>query len=161
MNIIETAIKMKTDAIRYYEEAVGKCLHPAGKKMFQVILQDEKNHLESLKQLMEGMKVDTSSLSPVENVKNVLETVKDDMRVQTACTLDETEAFRIAMDMEKAALEFYRTHAADAKTGTERALFEKVAHEEEEHYRIFSNTHDFLDDTGNWFMWEEHSIVEG
>jgi hypothetical protein len=33
--------------------------------------------------------------------------------------------------------------------------------EEQQHYDIFANTHSFLSDTGNWFMWEEHSIVEG
>jgi hypothetical protein len=33
--------------------------------------------------------------------------------------------------------------------------------EEQKHYDIFSNTYHFLFDTGNWFMWQELSIVEG
>jgi rubrerythrin len=157
MNALEMAIKLKTDAVNFYEESANSCGHPAGKKMFLSILEDEKQHLESLKQ----MKVDAEKLSPMKNVKAALETVKDDMRVRTACSLDETEAFKIAMDMERECIEFFEKRAEEAESEEERALFKKLAREEEEHYQVFSNTHAFLTDTGNWFMWDEHSIVEG
>ena len=88
-------------------------------------------------------------------------TLQDQMRESTACSLDEMEVFKIAMDMEKECVDFYNKHAAEATDEKEKALFEKLAQEEEEHYRVFSNTHSYLDDTGNWFMWDDHSIVEG
>ena len=55
----------------------------------------------------------------------------------------------------------YTKALADAKTDKEKALFERLIEEETQHYQIFSNSYQFLSDTGNWFMWEEHSIVEG
>jgi rubrerythrin len=58
-------------------------------------------------------------------------------------------------------LEFYQKTALEAKTEKEKSLFEALVKEEQDHYNIFSNTYFFLSDTGNWFMWEEHSIVDG
>ena len=65
------------------------------------------------------------------------------------------------MKMEKEGLDFYTKLADEAETEKEKALFRMLINEEQQHYNIFANTYDFLKDTGNWFMWEEHSIVEG
>jgi len=74
---------------------------------------------------------------------------------------DELEAFKIAMHMEKDGIEFYRKAMNEAASEKEKALFQRLIVEEEHHYDIFSETYSFLSDTGNWFMWDEHSIVEG
>ncbi len=65
------------------------------------------------------------------------------------------------MKMEKEGLEFYKETLANAKTKKEKALFERLIQEEQQHYDIFANTYFFLSDTGSWYMWEEHSIVDG
>jgi rubrerythrin len=83
------------------------------------------------------------------------------MMKRVRATSDELEAFRIAMRMEKEGVEFYKKAEAEAATEKEKALFARLIKEEEEHYAVFANTQFFLSDTGNWFMWEEHSIVDG
>ena len=83
------------------------------------------------------------------------------MMKKVEATKDELEAFTIAMRMEQEGEAFYKKSLAAAKTEKEKALFGRLIEEERQHYRIFSNTHQFLSDTGNWFMWSEHSIVEG
>ena len=65
------------------------------------------------------------------------------------------------MDMEEKGLAFYRKAEAEATEPKEKALFHRLAKEEEKHYEIFSNTYFFMSDTGSWFMWDEHSIVDG
>jgi rubrerythrin len=65
------------------------------------------------------------------------------------------------MQMEKEGIDFYRKLLTEAKTEKEKTLFQKLIREEEQHFAIFENTYNFLMDTGNWFMWDEHSIVEG
>ena len=65
------------------------------------------------------------------------------------------------MRMEKEGMEFYKKTLAASKKDKERALLERLIGEEQQHYDIFANTHQFLADTGNWFMWEERGIVEG
>ena len=161
MDAIEIARKMETDAIKFYTEAAGKTGYPAGKKMFETIAVDEKRHLEIVAQLIKGLDVHIEDVHPMNNIKTVFEEMKDEMMEKVEATLDELEAFKIAMQMEKEGLEFYKKLSAEAKTDKEKKLFEMLVKEEEQHYEIFSNTYNFLQDTGNWFMWDEHSIVDG
>jgi len=94
-------------------------------------------------------------------VKSVFETMKDQMMKKIEVTEDELEAFKIAMQMEKEGMAFYKKSLAESKKEKERALLERLIREEQQHYDLFSNTYEFLSDTGNWFMWDERGIVEG
>ncbi len=161
MNAIEIAIRMEKDAIKFYTEAAEKTKHFVGKKMFLSITEDEKRHLEMLSQIFKEMNVTIKDVNPMNNIKTVFETMKDKMQEKIEATNDELDAFKIAMQMEKEGIEFYKKAGSEAKTEKERALFERLVMEEQQHYDIFANTYSFLTDTGNWFMWEEHSIVDG
>jgi rubrerythrin len=161
MDALELAMKMEKDAITFYTEAARKTTSPAGKKMFQTITEDERHHLDMVSQIIKGLNITPKDTSPMKNVKTVFESMKDDMMKKITATADDLEAFKIAMNMEKEGLEFYKKTLAGSKTEKERALFEQLIHEEQQHYDIFANTYQFLANTGNWFMWEERSIVEG
>jgi rubrerythrin len=129
--------------------------------MFLTITEDEKRHLEMITQLIKGLNITHQDVSPMKNVKTVFEALKDEMMKKVEATADELEAFKIATQMEKEGKEFYEKALAQAKTDKEKALLQRLIKEEQQHYEIFSNTHEFLADTGNWFMWEERGIVEG
>jgi rubrerythrin len=161
MNALEIAMKMETDSIQFYTEAARKTKCAAGKKMFLTVAEDEKRHLEMISQLIKGMNITVKDVSPMKQVKTVFESMKDEMMKKVEATKDELEAFKIAMRMEQEGEAFYKKSLAAAKTDKEKALFERLIEEERQHYRIFSNTYQFLADTGNWFMWSEYSIVEG
>jgi len=161
MNAIEIARKMETDAIRFYTEAAGKTQYPVGKKMFETVVVDEKRHLAIVNKLLQGLEIHMEDVQPINNIKTVFETMKDKMMEKVQATADELEAFKIAMQMEKEGIDFYRKLLTEAKTEKEKTLFQKLIREEEQHFAIFENTYNFLMDTGNWFMWDEHSIVEG
>lgn len=161
MNAIVIAIKMEKDAIDFYNGAAGKTSSPVGRKMFLTVTEDEKRHLHMLSQIFKGLEITMKDVSPMKNIKTVFEEMKDEMMQRAEATTDELEAFKIAMHMEKSGMEFYRKAATEAKTEKEKALFEKLIKEEQQHYDIFANTYSFISDTGNWFMWEEHSIVDG
>ncbi len=161
MNALEMAMKMETDSIKFYTEAAEKTKYPAGKKMFQTITEDEKRHLEMIAQIIKGLHITVKDVSPMKRVKTVFETMKDEMMKKVAATSDELEAFKIAMQMEQEGEAFYKKSLAAAKTEKEKALFTRLIEEERQHYQIFANTYFFLSNTGSWFMWEEHSIVDG
>ena len=161
MDALELAMNMEKDAVAFYTEAARKTKHPAGKKMFQTITEDEKRHLEMVSQIIKGLNLTHKNMSPMKNVKTIFESMKDEMMKKVEATADELEAFKIAMGMEKEGLEFYRKMLSGSKNEKERALLERLIQEEQQHFEIFANTYQFLADTGNWFMWEERGIVEG
>jgi rubrerythrin len=161
MNAIEIAIKMEKDAIDFYTEAAGKTNNPVGKKMFLSVTEDEKRHLQMLSQIFKEVDIKIEEVSPMRNMKTIFESMKDSMMKRIQATNDELEAFKIAMQMEKEGIEFYKKAESEVQKEKERALFNRLIKEEQQHHDIFANTYFFMTNTGSWFMWEEHSIVDG
>ncbi len=161
MSAVETAIRMETDAIKFYLEASEKCSHPLGKKMFLSFVEDEKRHLQMLNEIFKTADVTIEGGEPLHEFKTIFQTLKDRMMERVGATSDEKEAINIAMDMEKEGYDYYKKVVSETDNQKEKALFERLAYEEDKHYKILENTAAFLNDTGNWYMWEEFSIVEG
>ena len=116
MNAIEVAIKMEKDAIDFYTEAAGKTKHPVGKKMLLSITEDEKRHLKMLSAIFKDIGITFENVSPMGNIQTIFKTMKDAMMQQVAATKDEIDAFRVAMQMEKEGVEFYKKAEAEAPT---------------------------------------------
>jgi len=118
MNAVEHAIKMETDAISFYREAAEKTSHPFGKKMFLSFVEDEKRHLEMLSDLFKSMDFTLKTAEPMENMKTIFESLKDEMMEKISASTDELNAIKIAMDMEKEGYEHYKKTAAE-RQGTQ------------------------------------------
>lgn len=161
MDAVEISIGMEEDAIKFYKEAADKTSNQVGKKIFLSIMEDEIHHLEWLNNYYNEHDIPITPTNPMDRIKNIFEELKSQMQQKIAATEAEVDAFKIAMEMEQKGFEFYKKHAAEAPEEKERTLFEMLASEEEKHYKAFANTHDFLADSGNWFMWEEKGIIEG
>jgi len=159
-NAVETSIRMETDAISFYREASQKTSHPAGKRMFEGFIKDEERHLRYLQDILKGLDIDPK-VEVTGDVRTIFSDLKDQMMERISATADEREAIRVALDMEKRGYEYYKGLSAEADDPKIKRLFEVLTTEEQRHYEILDNTHSFLEDTGNWFMWEEMSIVEG
>jgi rubrerythrin len=161
-NVIRLAIKTEKDAIAFYKEAAEKTRHPFGKRMFLSIKEDEERHLEDFMCIMQDLDIgDRDPMSPMKKMKTIIEEHKDVLLERIMATTDEIDALRIAMQMEKDSIKYYKGVSMGIHTAREKALFGRLVREEQEHYDILSNTYSFLTDTGNWFMWEEHSIIDG
>lgn len=161
MNAAEIARKMETDAVAFYKEAAEKTSHPVGKKIFLSIMEDEVRHTRMIEAVLKGMDITVETAEPMDKVMTVFEQMRPELEKQLTATSDDKEALKIAMEMEKKGYDFYQQSEAEAKDEKTKALFSKLASDEDQHYRVFANTYNFLNDTGNWFMWEEKGIVEG
>jgi rubrerythrin len=158
---VQTAIKMETDAITFYDEAANKTQHPFGKEMFKGFVKDEKRHLVMLQCLFKGMDINEEFVRPKETIKTVFSSLRDVMMERVTAVQSEMDALQIALRMEKEGFHFYQKAAANAPTQQEKDLFERLVIEENDHYTILNNTYAFLENTGQWYMYEEQGIVEG
>ena len=161
MNAIETALKMEQEAVAFYTQCADRTKNPIGKKMFMSIAEDEKNHIACAMSMQKGKAFKPAATTPIEDMKKIFDQHKQEMLKKVASTTDELEAFRVAMKMEEEAIAFYKKASSQAANAQEKNFFDCLIRDEEEHFSIFQNTYSFISDTGNWFMWEEHSIVEG
>ncbi len=158
---VATAIKMETDAIAFYEESANKANHAFGKEMFKGFVKDEKRHLAMLQNLFKGLGLKEDFASPKAEIKTVFSMLKDQMMQRAEAIQSEMDAVKIALDMEKAGFDFYKKAAADAPTPEEKKLFDRLVLEENDHFSILNETYTFLENTGQWFMYEERGVIEG
>ena len=158
---IEIAIKMETDAMQFYREAVNKTTHPLGKRLFEGFVVDEVRHLRMLQDIMNEMDIEVKDVHPKQDIKTVFSELKEQMMQRIHATTDEKEAVKVALDFEQAGYHFYEKAAKEADDEKEKQLFEVLTIEEKRHYELLENTDRFLEDTGDWFMWEEHGMLEG
>lgn len=161
MNSVEISVKMESDAVEFYTMCAEKMQNPVGKKMFLSIAEDEKRHIELLGKLLKKLDMTVEKASPIKAIQSIFTEMKDTMVARVAATTDEMEAFRVAMEMEKQGRDFYRKSASEASTPLEKKLFETLAEEEEEHFRVFSNTFEFMQNNSGWYLWEERGVIEG
>ena len=158
---VETAVKMETDAIKFYIDATDKTSHPLGKKIFEGFIEDEKRHLKMLDGIMKDMDIELRVVNPEKDIRTIFSELKDQMMQRVSVTTDEIQAVGIALDFEKEGYNFYQKAALEAKDENEKRLFEVLTIEEKRHYKLLENTYRYLKDTGDWFMWDEHGIFEG
>jgi rubrerythrin len=158
---VETAIKMETDAISFYDEAANKARHPFGREMFRGFVKDEKRHLVMLQCILQGMDINEEFVRPKETIKTAFSSLKDQMMERAKAVQSELDAIKIALDMEKEGFDFYKRAAEKALSEKEKELFERLVIEENDHYSILNETYAFLDNTGQWFMYEERGVIEG
>jgi rubrerythrin len=161
MKAAEIARSMETDAVAFYKECAKKVSHPAGRRMFESIMEDEKRHIIMIDNLLKGMNIRDETTDPLSRVRSVFEEMKDEMQARVTASSEDAEALALAMKMEKAGYDFYVKTASEATDAKVKALFTRLLGEEEKHYQMFSNTHEFLTHTRHWMMYEERGIVEG
>ena len=164
--MIRTAIKMEEEGIDFYQEAAEKTSHPFGKKMFLSFVEDEKRHLTVLRSILAGFKFSDfdrffEEKTPKEKIKTVFREVKNEIRERIAANPDELEALKIGMDMESKSVEFYQGALEKTQDSHQKAFFRRLIEEEKEHYELLQNTHSYLEDSGNWFLWEEKGLLDG
>lgn len=164
-DIIATAVKMETDGINFYSAASRKVRSTAGRLMFEAFVKDEENHLRVLKEIVNEMfhqSLDEAFASnPASKVKSVFEEKRAMLDKKIEADPGDLETLEIAMSMEDESYRLYKEAGENTQDKDRRALFERLASEEKQHYTLFQNAHTYLSDTGNWFIYEEHGIMDG
>ena len=165
-NVIITAVKMEKDGIDFYHKVAEKTSHPFGKKMFLSFAEDEKRHLSVLREILADLKFSDfnrffEGKTPREKIKTIFGEVKSETEERIAANPDELEALKIGMDMESKSVDFYQSALEKTQDSHQEAFFKRLIEEEEEHYQLLQNTHSYLKDSGDWFLWEEKGLLDG
>ena len=163
----ETAMKMEQDSIAFYAEAAARSSNRLGRLMFESLVKDEQRHVEGLRHLLAAASPVAASLVPPRGrsfksaVSTAFSQAMSEMDARVPSGADDLEAVRIAIDLEKAGYSFYRDAAAKAPAGAAKSVYTLLQHEEEEHLDVLQNTFDLLENSGDWFLWEEQGLLDG
>ena len=163
---LRIALDTENEGLEMYEKASAKASNPLAREIFLGLAGDEKSHLAMIERIAEGMGMSAAlevalKGTPTHRMKTIFTEARDEVIEGQAVSADELEAIKIALDFERKGYGFYTQAAKDAEDADEKALFEMLALEEDEHYRILDSTQQYLEDTGKWFLWDEWALLEG
>ena len=163
---LEIAIRTENEGMAMYRKASEKAASPLARKLFLGLAEDEKAHVRMIEEIARGMGMSAAlelarKGTPLGRMKTIFADAEGEVAERLAPSAGEFEAIKIALDFEQRGYGFYTQAGQDAADQDQRALFEKLALEENEHYRILESTLDYLEDTGKWFLWDEWGLLTG
>ncbi len=158
------AVQMEQEGQRFYAEAAEKMTHPFGRRMFLSLAKDEQRHERVFRQMAreEGVRPgemdEINQEGPIKRIRAIFREAAKDAISPGA---DDVEAIKAAMKLEEAAYQFYSETAESSDNATERSVLEKIALEENEHFRILDDTLLYLTDPAEWNIKEEKPLIDG
>ncbi len=150
---LQAALQTELDGMEFYRQAAKKCSDPLGKRMFESLVRDERNHIAWLHDIAKNIPP-KDDCAPGQVFKKEIETVfkeaaQDiDSRVQP--DTDDLQAIQIAKEMEEKAYRFYVDAERKAENEEERKLFARLAVEENTHWLTLEDAHLFLTAPAIW-----------
>jgi len=160
--ILETARQTEKDGMKFYEEAAAKTANPLAIRMFESLAEAEEKHLALIESLAAGeFRVVPYNGEFPETVRNVFADMPESLRAKAVSNPGDIETLGLAVEMEDKSLAFYRAWAGKAAAPEARKLCERLAAEEEDHWKILTSTVEYLENTGNWFMVQESWTFDG
>lgn len=151
---IRMAIELEKDGEKFFREAANKTENKLGKKMFQSLAEDELKHLETFQHMFDTMTGTDAWRSIAEEIGRlgkvpVFEEVSKKSPVKDSTS--EVEGLRLAMEIEKKAIEFFSEAIEQADDPVAVEIFERIRGQEEYHYGLIQAQYDYVAKTGFWF----------
>jgi len=156
---------MEKNGIDFYHKAEEKTSYPLAKKMFLSFAEDEKRHLTVLKEILTDLKFSDFDRffgeQPRQKIENIFKEARNEIKERITANPDELEALKIGIDMELESVQFYQTALEKSEDNHQKAFLRKLVEEEKEHLQLLQNTHSYLKNSGDWFLWEEKALLDG
>ena len=163
---ITTALQFENRVVKVYEEAAGNTLDPAGRRMFETLVKDERSHVKYLESKLEEWR-STGRVTPeklatlVPSRERIEEGVRKlQSRVATSKPEKELALLRRALEVEVDAGDFYRGVVRELPAG-DRPLFQRFVEIESGHQAIVQAEIDSVSGLGFWFDMREFDLEAG
>lgn len=160
---IKTAIEFETEVRDIYRNAVDKTTDTLGKRIFEMLVEEEHNHLSYLKsKLHEWKRIGTitaerleTTIPSEETIREVISKLEDRVsdKVRGGAILILSRAF----DVEVKTSDFYKKMVRELEPEGQR-LFANFVEIEEGHLALVRAEIDYLSKTGYWFDIKEFDM---
>lgn len=150
MSIFEFAMQMELDGEKFYRELTEKSTNAGLKKIFTTLANEEAGHYNVFKNLKEHSSLDIKETTILEDSKNIFVQMKAEGNVNVTADKDQKEAYKLALDMEKKAYNFFEEKAEETNNPEEKSLLLAIAREEHRHHRLIEGLIDFISQPETW-----------
>jgi rubrerythrin len=157
VDLIRSAVRLELDGRSFYRQASAATSHPSGKRMFLRLADEEQNHFAELGALFASLvgESEWQQIAAEEESSNDKSPVI--AQLETAITArghstvaDDTQALRVAMELERRALSFFDGLKGHTSDPVQRELLNELVEEERFHYDLLQAQLDSLLNVGIW-----------
>jgi rubrerythrin len=152
---LKMAIEIEDNGLVTFLKFARQTKHEFGKNMFIRLAMDENEHRRILEKQMHRLAEGQPWVEiqvPDYGIEHVAPTMTERQQKATAQSGGaETEALKIALDLERKAAKFFREQAEAAADPKARSLFEQLAEWEDAHFDLIQAEMDSINNTGYWF----------
>ncbi|MBN1823498.1 MAG: ferritin family protein [Endomicrobiales bacterium] len=151
---LDFVLDFEANGCRMYLKLAARTRNLLGKKLFYSLAAEEIDHARKADETFNaGETQKAPSLPAVEAV------LKDffgkAVRSEFKKSGESTEAYELAMEMERKGYEAYENFLKKAKTEKEKSFFKWILNEEKEHLSAIANVYYYLTGSGDWLQEEE------
>jgi len=150
MNVYDYAMQMEKEGEEFYRELAEKTSNGALKGVLNLLADEEVQHYEYIKTMKEQSgSPDLTASNLRESAKNVFLKIKKE-KIDFDFSTSAAEMYRKAAKHEDAAIAFYTKKAEESTDPTHKAIFLKLAEEEQLHKELMDHMADFVSEPEQW-----------
>jgi|GEM_PF-2893461 len=141
------------EGMDYYRMAAERALNPATRALFEMLVEDEKKHVDYLSGLHDRLSAggewpDEITISPEKDFKAIFVEASRSLAKDIAVTATETEALERAIEMENKGRAMYLELSEKAANQTEKRLYAMLAEWELGHANYIQDYYNYFQDHG-------------
>lgn len=156
-DVLKTAIKGEIDGYTFYDLLSKKATNAEAKRKLENLRDDEIAHKKVLHQLFEEHVGGDMGELPDKGLTALAEVFRkghlDDLK-------SEMEFINLAIEAELAATKYYNEHSKASDNDAIKAVFERLADEENLHYELLMAEREALSGNYFWFGYDESTPLE-
>lgn len=159
MNNLEFAIKMENEGRQYYLEQAYKNQNKALNKVFNILADSEKEHEELLLKRLNNEEYTLKEEVSIEEINSVFHELKD-YESNTKINTTQLDVYRFAVDIEEKSIDLYKELLEEADNDSDKALFEFLLKQENQHLLLFDELVKMLNRPEEWVESPEFGLRE-
>ena len=148
MNAYEYAMNVEIEGEKYYRELANKSPYVGLKRVFTLLADEEVNHYEIFKNMLNNNEVDLTQLSIIDDKKIIFEALSKD-KDKVNFNSDEIQFYKEAIHSEDGLEQFYLEQAEKTKNEKAKRIFIQISKEEAKHKIILENIISFIQEPNN------------
>ena len=148
MDIYEYAMQMEKDGESYYRELAAQAQSDGIRNILTLLANAEVKHYRIFERMKQHESTQPIDLAYLVNIKNVFAEMRDNKAPMTE-NGSQIELYRKAQELEKKTRDFYREKAGKVEE-SQKAIFLKIADEEQKHFNILETIIDMVSRPQTW-----------
>lgn len=154
---LKIALSLEMEGKQLFTKAAAETKSSLAKQTFEFLAKEEDRHIENIEKFYRSLEEidldeikaieDSTAEERLESFNRQLEQIKDQFKP----SMTDIEAYKLALDFENGAEEFYEEKFKEAKHPTVKKFYKWLIDEESMHSRLINSCLKFVEDPAEWF----------